>query len=169
MFILYGLHTIYLYYIRYFVLCTFFCYFSGIFFRYIGYFAKNVNFPKKFFVLGLISWYILEIPRRSFHSLCRNDRAMSGFFLFWVLFSTPIWNGGVEVVFISTFLRGTYWRFLLEPSGFSVGMTYCWFVSHGSYSRFLVGRSSLARNDRAGAMFSFEFYFPRPFGITRLG
>ena len=85
------------------ILCTFFCYFSGIFFRYICYFAKNVNFPKKFFVLGFISWYILEIPRRT---LLGFSVGMTGF----------------EVFFVFTFSRGIYWRFLVAHFIRSVGM-----------------------------------------------
>ena len=125
-------------------LCTFFCYFSGIFFRYIGYFTKNVNFPKKFFALGLISWYILEIPRRSFLPL--SEWRGLGVFLVWVFAQFPFWNDTYQSVVLRS--KAT-WGSTVYNSG-STWLRY-------TYSRFLVGRFSLARNDRVWGVFCFHF------------
>ena len=104
------------------ILCTFFRCFSGIFFRYIGYFAKNVNFPKKVFC----SYFYLVVYTGDSSSVVPPSVGMtglSGLFSFEFYFPRTFRMTGLRLFFIFTFSLGTYWRFLVEPSGFSIGMT----------------------------------------------
>ena len=138
------------------------------FFRYIGYFAKNVNFLKKFFVLCLISWYILEIPRRSFLPLSE----WQGLRCFLILLSLVVHTGdSSSVVPPSVGMTGFGWIFsrlsflsssLLEwyfltvilrseamwgSTVYNSGSTWL----RNTYSRFLVEPFwVLCRNDRVG-------------------